>query len=371
MRSNGLTLLGFILFFSASGLSFSDSTTFILGLENAKNYKTNSKGVFYLQAGTFSSKLNAYRYQKNLQSKIASPVIITSKNEYYIVKIGPIHTISDVRRIDQLLGQQSNQTHRIRYDQSANKLAVHQKNKPLVVADKDDMEPQLINNWFITVDVGSQWPKINSPITVPNGSDFPPPFNVDSLSTKKKEQLLFAASVGRRWQQHSSQWLPAYSLGVLYKHVFAKNIGNKLMQYSIPEFTNYTYDLKISSDVLLASTKFNLFQYSRFLPFFNGGLGVAFNHTSNYTETALPNVTPRISPAFTSHANSQLAFEVGLGVDFLVTQQFNLSVGYEFEHLGKLSSGAGVDTWSGQSLNLGSYQLNTIYLSASYLFPNQ
>ncbi|CEG56214.1 SPOR domain-containing protein [Legionella fallonii] len=348
----------------------------IFGLGMAQQFTQKANSNFYIQAGSFTNKSRAIQYQYFLQSKTTYPIKIVKNNNFYRVIIGPIHRSSEVRRVGRLMSS-SMKTKPITI--SARQKPVSQKTKQNHIEQQSKtsvvtrVTPVLIPahntaNWFVSVGGGAQFPQFNSNMVVNNNSDFPPPFDVDIYSTSNTSQGIIGVTAGRRWER-DSQWFPSYSLGVLYQYFFETNAGGTVMQYSLPEFTNYTYNLNLSSNVVMASAKLNLFDYAQKLsPFVNGGIGGAFNKASGYSEAALPGVTPRITPGFTDNTTNQFAYMVGAGLDYKIKPQLIVSVGYNYVNLGHFSSGLGMQTWSGQSLNLGTYQSNDVFASVSYLF---
>lgn len=222
-------------------------------------------------------------------------------------------------------------------------------------------------NWFITLGAGVQYPQWHNPMKINNGSGFPAPNNKDLYSTKNQNEAIIALSVGRSWHRDAF-WFSSYSFGVFWQHFFRTHLGHSITQYSLPEFTNYEYKWDLTANVLLAAAKLNLFQYKKISPYINGGIGSSFNRTSGYKETALAGVTPRVSPGFANFSTSEFAYNAGIGVDLQLTSQFFVSVGYNYQNLGQISSGPGKGTWSTQSLNPGSYHSNEVLVSVSYLF---
>ncbi|WP_392537414.1 outer membrane protein [Legionella sp. 227] len=222
-------------------------------------------------------------------------------------------------------------------------------------------------NWFLALGGGAQFPQLHSHMKLNNGSEFPSPFDYDRLSVGSNNGGVIAASGGRRWQT-SNFWFPSYSLSVFWQYFFKTQIQGEITQYSLPEFTNYTYNLDFTSNLLLASGKINLFRYGAFSPYINGGIGSSFNRVSNYREEAFTNVTPRVSPGFRDSNSSEFAYNVGAGIDVQFFPQLIFSVGYIYQDLGPISSGNGINTWAEQSLNPGSYRSNEVLVTATYLF---
>ncbi|KTC90018.1 hypothetical protein OQJ18_05950 [Fluoribacter dumoffii] len=223
------------------------------------------------------------------------------------------------------------------------------------------------NNWFVSLGGGAQFPDLNSHMKVNNGSGFPHPFDYDRYAITSDNGGVIAASAGRRWQ-NDSFWFPSYSLSVFWQYFFKTHLRGEITQYSLPEFTNYNYNLDFTSNLLLASGKINLFRYGIFSPYVNGGIGSSFNDVSNYREHALAGITPRVSPGFRGSNTSEFAYNIGAGIEVQFLPQLIFSLGYIYQDLGPVSGGKGVDTWTEQSLNPGSYRSNEVLVTATYLF---
>ncbi|WP_019215533.1 outer membrane protein [Legionella tunisiensis] len=162
--------------------------------------------------------------------------------------------------------------------------------------------------------------------------------------------------------------VPAVSVGIHYSHFFSRKIKGQIMQYSLPEFTNYNYQWNLSSDLILASSKINVLEIHHVMPFVQAGIGVSINHMSEYSESVLPNVTPRINPGFSNHNRTTFAYQLGAGLDWAVKPQWLLSVGYEYTDLGKFSSGPGLQEWSSATLSSRTLTSNAAIFGMTYLF---
>lgn len=225
--------------------------------------------------------------------------------------------------------------------------------------------------WYVSADIGAAWSDANGSMTVNNGSNFPPPANVDLYSIASGDaRALLGISAGYRWQRNE-QTLPSYSLALRYQHLFTQPIKGTIDQYSLPQFNNYSYSWGIEADVISLYSKIDLMNYKNLMPYVDVGLGVSFNQSTTYQETAFVNVTPRISPAFVSHTRAQFAYNVGAGLDYQIRPQVIVSLGYEYQSFGRVSSGSGQTTWSGTYLNLGNSATNTLLFGATYLFDGQ
>ena len=234
--------------------------------------------------------------------------------------------------------------------------------------DENSVYIKTIGNWFVAIGGGAQQIKPDATLIVENGSGFPAPYNLDQYSTNKKNAAQLALEAGYHWSNNQF-WFPAYQIGLRYHALFPANIGGQVTQYSLGEFTNYDYSWKLSSNVLLASAKLDLLSCYQLQPYFRGGVGLAINRASSYSETALANVTPRISPAFANDNEYSFAYNLGVGLDWAASQNIQINAGYDYLNMGSMQSGDGQDTWSGTALHAGGYDSHMVYLGLTYLIP--
>jgi opacity protein-like surface antigen len=369
--------------------SFSHSVK-LYGLNNAKAYRGNTPGLYYVYLGSFSHKDNAYRFRKNQQVLLHRNVQLTERKGYYVVFVGPLKTPAEVRALGQSapafeekplvrasVAQRMPLASKTSVSESSaaaparkpsgvrqRLAALKSRLRSRIPLEKDAV---ISPPWYVEVGGGVERNHLGSRLSVFNGSDYDPPLDEDLFTLSQNNQGVFTGAVGYRFTNYS-QWFPVVALALRYKHAFSAGVGGNVIQYSSPEFTNYTYNWKIHSDALFATSKINLLQFGRFLPYFTAGVGVAINKGASYRETAFPLVTPRISPAFRGHTNTEFAYNAGLGLDYLVAPQWILSLGFEYQDLGAVYSGKGLSTWASESLRPGSYQSEAAILSVSYLF---
>jgi opacity protein-like surface antigen len=242
-------------------------------------------------------------------------------------------------------------------------------NSPSLANNPEKTSASSSRNWFVSLGAGIQHPRWHNPMKVSNGFVLPKPYDRDLYSTKNQNEAILALNVGRRWQTPSF-WLPAYSFGVLWQYFFRTHLGQSITLHSNPILTQYDYDWDLTANVLLATAKLNLFRSGMLSPFINGGIGSSFNRTSDYKEKALAGVISRASPQFGKFSTSEFAYQVGAGIDLHWTPQIFVSIGYNYQDLGQISSGRGNGKWSTQSLNPGSYHSNEVLVSISYSIPH-
>jgi opacity protein-like surface antigen len=365
-----------------SSFCFANPPQIIYGLEQAKTFRSSSTATYYIQAGSFLNHLKANRYQAYLTAKTPYSVKQRKQGHFHIVTVGPIPSAAAVRATAQAilktdsikpaqkLAQLNHQPVMSSLPASqihpAPLFIYHDQPSKAVMKDQINMAPS--SYWVFSLGAGAQFPQFDHNIRLNNNSDFPPPYDQDLYSTHENHQPIIALSVSRRFERHH-QWLPSYAVGVMYQRFPSANIGNAIMQYSDPEFTNYNYSWDISSDVLLASLKLNLVQYGIFSPYLTGAIGSAFNRASNYIEMPVPSLNaPRVDPGFSSNTTSQFAYSAGAGFDIQLARTVILSAEYRFQDLGKFVSGKGNGTWSNRSLTLNSFRTNMVLINMNYLF---
>lgn len=223
------------------------------------------------------------------------------------------------------------------------------------------------NNWLLSVGGGAQRTSFSGDMMVNNGLDLAIPYNNDRYLIANTTQGIVMLTAGYRWQREA-MWMPAWSTGIAYQYLLNSKAGGTIQQYSLPEFTNYHYQRELSSNVALVTAKLNIFQYAMVSPWINTGIGAAFNRSGHYQESALANVTPRISPNFATHTTSQFAWNVGVGVDVIMSARWFVSVGFDWQDLGAVASGVGQQLWSSQALQTDSYRAAQVIASINYLF---
>lgn len=358
-----------------------------------QSFALSSKKIndYYIQLGSYSIKSNAERSKEIAKRHTHYPVTVHRIQRYYVVKVGPLHSVAEVNKARNELTlpthkytQSKISTHKLSTHQNSINTPVqpfsssHQANNqptayPVANNKMNDPVRRYKNDMasssgtvFIAGYGGTQRPTTDNHFTVNNGSGFPYPYDQDQYSRTIHSSASAAAEVGYRWVRDTS-FFPAYALSVRYQHIFDDNIGNQVTQYSLPEFDNYSYNWNVSSDIISLIGKLDLAEWGRVMPYISGGFGIAFNHATGFNETAYPGVTPRTSPGFRDYTATQFAYQLGLGVDFKMSNQLLLSLGYDYQNLKAFSSDQGVSSWAGTTLSSSKFHTNTVMLGLTYL----
>jgi len=357
----------FALFFVASQAF---ATQIIYGFDQALIFKTTKQGPFFVQAGVFRSADLANELKRKIATRTQYPVQLTTKDGFNTVRVGPLMSTNTVREVGATPVASHTRQPRTK---PVGEASVSKKMPNVYSKSGDKSMPAALSNsaWFVNLDYGQVFPHLNETMTVHNGSDYPSPQNVDQFSTKKHNQTKLGFQIGRRWQRDQSQWLPAYTIGLKYQHLFRNDIRGSITQYSLPQFNNYSYRWATSANVLSLNSKVDVTKWGKVMPYINAGLGTSINHAASYRESAYAGVTPRISPDFRSRSKAKFYYGVGAGLDMIINPQVILSAGYDYQSFGAIVSGKGQTTWSEEKLSLGNFGNNTVLIGLTYILSER
>lgn len=188
------------------------------------------------------------------------------------------------------------------------------------------------------------------------------------LTSAHKSDVFLTAGGGYSWFQNKP-WFPILSLGLEYSYFFPFNVNGQIEQFSLPQFTNYDYGYKLRTQQINLIGKAHLYRWEQFLPFVLAGIGNAWNTVSNYGETALPGITPRVSPGFTRATQTNFVYILGIGLDYAFNKNFLLGLSYRYDNFGRAHSGNGESTFSQVDLSLQNRSyVNSLLLNLRYNF---
>ena len=217
------------------------------------------------------------------------------------------------------------------------------------------------DGWFVGGNLGLAWPNLDkSSTSVFNGSMAPFPNNFDRFSIDHSDTDASWSLFTGFQMTRPNNFLPSISVACRYQRLTEFDVDGMIQEFSLPEFTNYNYDVEVSSDIITLIAKLAIYQWGHFAPYLSAGLGEAFNNVSSYHEKAVKGVTPRVSPAFQNHTSTSFMYNIGAGIDYTINNQVTASLGYEFEHLGRVASSRGKGTWQDQLLSFGNMVTSTI-----------
>ena len=113
-------------------------------------------------------------------------------------------------------------------------------------------------------------------------------------------------------------------------------IHGAVWQYQQSNLDNYTFNAPIDSTRLMLDVKPNLFTQANFSPYPIVGVGMSWNKLSYSKSPAYSGVSDYTN--LDSEFNRRIAYDLGFGVHYHVTQHVNTSLEYLYNRLGHLSS---------------------------------
>ena len=336
-----------IVLFVVSESTYAGTIYGVAGIHHLKPYNMNPPT--FVQMGSFANANKASDYQRYLRSRTNKAVTMNPLNHRYLVRVGPFYDYEALKQFERRF---------------SDKKLPHHKMKSLPT--HHDMNHS--SKWFLNTEIGGQQPQWGSSATVNNGSGLTPPYNQDVYTANQSNMsVLLGLQAGRRWS-FSHPCFSDFSLGAQYQYFFASNLSGQVIQFSLPQFTNYNDTWQMSSNLILANGKINFIDYNHCSPYFNAGIGAVINTNGHYSEEAYTGVTPRSSPDYANGSTAQFAYILGAGIDYQFSPEFMVNVGYQYSNLGTASSGSGAGSWSSQHLNFGRYQSNAFLFGLTYLF---
>ncbi len=152
-----------------------------------------------------------------------------------------------------------------------------------------------------------------------------------------------------------------FNTGVRYFSTTNMRVGGTVWQFNMPGFNNLAYNYRVKSDLVWAE---NAISYTRSIlqPNILVGLGYASNRASQYQVTPLYSHTATPLQTFTDKTTSQLMYEVGAGIDWLVLKPAVIELAYRFIGAGKAYLGYSPIQTTTDRLSTGNIYYQTISL---------
>lgn len=195
-------------------------------------------------------------------------------------------------------------------------------------------------------------------------------FRTDSFKMNQNK-IYFSSAVGIAYHKIiDTSLLQSISLGINAYYTKTTQNGS-VYEYSLPDFNNSTYQMKIKSYRIMLDTEWALHPlYFGIFPFIEAGIG-SVQHTMSFENTPRPNIGADGGNYYlANNLSTHIAYELGAGLKLPVTSQFILSARYLFADTGKAESRV-LDTATGVTLSSPvrtKVQSQSILFGLSYLF---
>lgn len=193
---------------------------------------------------------------------------------------------------------------------------------------------------YLGAAAGVIFPSIRTNNSVGTGAGWP---NDNYVSRSIENNTSFLFDAGYLWSR-SAYWFPYYSLGLRYQYISPMTTKGYIDQYSLAGFRNYNYKYDIQFLNVLATLKADIFRWKNVMPYVLAAAGVSNFNTSNYQESATPNVTPRVSPGFGSYSGTNFLYNLGLGLDYVFSDDLWFNLEYNYSDYRRIQTGNGANT---------------------------
>ncbi len=132
-----------------------------------------------------------------------------------------------------------------------------------------------------------------------------------------------------------------------------------------PAFDNFAYQYKVSHTYLGLKSKALLDVGAVVTPWISASLGLGFNSAYDFanqakTDGAVP------APAFADNTTTSFSYTLGIGVQYELSKNWQLGLGYEFSNWGKSALGAAPGQTTGTGLSLPHLYTSGILLSLTF-----
>lgn len=222
------------------------------------------------------------------------------------------------------------------------------------------IEPNALPQWYVDLGMGLGFSEHAHSRMVSNGAGYPSD-TYQGVSLNNTTEMAFSG--GREWLV-SEHYM---NIGLLYETGLNPQTHTGIIdEFSLPGYDNYTYYYKVTHETFLVTGEWNLLTtHYIWQPYLTVGLGLSENQAYDYTE--IPNAgmdSPRHSMGFANHRSTDLAFLLGVGVKYSLTQNWQLDANYHYLSAGTASLGASIADETGlkQSLNYNIFMAGVRYM---------
>jgi|GEM_PF-2089084 len=338
----------------------------IYGFEQASHFNTTHHGPFSINAGTFRSTHSASELRNKIAAQTEYPVRVISTGELHAVVLGPLPSPETVRTAGRtLLNKRALVSNRQRSLVS-----------PVTALPNTSLPPQtdsLASGFRVTVLAGAG----SSTLDKQGQIVFPAEtFRTDSFSSSGNK-IKVASAIGISYDKFlefnndkTRNILHGISLGVnTYYNESSRN--GSVYEYSLPDFNNSTYGMKVKSWRVMLDTEWVLHSLVfGVMPFVEAGIGGAQNIMS-FKNIPRPDIgVDGGNYNLRYYSSVHFAYEFGAGFKIPISTHFIASARYLFADAGKAKSDIS-DSATGVVLALPvrtSVQSQSVLFGLSYLF---
>mgnify|MGYP003439740312 FL=1 len=344
--------------FGLLSLSLTASAGVIYGIDQVESHYRQIDYPAYIQMGVFSTAKAAKQLQHQLHIDKKAPVIVHSSNGLYQVKIGPFNNQSSLKAFANTM---TNDNHPPQVQQEPGPAPLQ--TTPQLITSTPILQPiqvplheasssskQQATSKYLQQ--GSH-PELSVFL---GGSYIPNTINGQTLQLLPYETGQYADTFTNQSGASAFTWgvdatyrfklhapsaenyvFDSIGAGVDVFQITNFSQNGKVLQFNMPEFENYTYDLKLNNIRVMANADVDFHPIKQyFTPFIQGGLGSA---RTSISYNSVP-ISPVISPDLTlpNQTNWNFAYQAGAGVKYAAKNYLLLSLRYLYANMGKVNS---------------------------------
>jgi opacity protein-like surface antigen len=161
----------------------------------------------------------------------------------------------------------------------------------------------------------------------------------------------------------SPQWLG--QLGLAGALTGNATLNGFIWDDADPLFDNFIYQYKIRNGRIAVKGKLLLDGYW-LMPWVSASLGVGFNRAHNFR--SMPLIFEALpTPDFTDHTKTAFTYTLGAGIQKVITNHWQIGVGYEFSDWGRSNLGSSLGQTIGSGLALNHFYTNGGLINLTYI----
>lgn len=155
-------------------------------------------------------------------------------------------------------------------------------------------------------------------------------------------------------------------LGLMVAGTGSARAEGQIWDDAFAEFNNHSYQYKVQNWRIAMKGKVLVDRGYTLMPWVSGSLGVGFNRAHNFTNTplifeAVPNAN------FTNQTKTAFTYSIGVGMQKILDEHWQLGVGYEFSDWGKSQLGRAPGQTLNSGLRLSHLYTNGVLFNLTYL----
>lgn len=359
--------------------------TVIYGVSQIEKKHQHTKYPTYVQMGSFSNISTAQHFQSRLYATNIQTVIQPSNNRYTVLA-GPFYNektlISFAKKMSDNVLSSSPKTERSpnifslpptlsqsQYPQTPRTISKKMPPQNGPRSEKklkfrtilpSDVHPEIsafFGETYIPNTIGGQTLQLMPYEIGPYADTFTGQSDASSFSWGLS--ALYRFNLNETTGQN--RFFESFAAGIAIYQITSFNQTGTVLQFGMPEFQNYNYNLGLNNFRILADFDVALHPIKEvFTPFIEVGIGTA-QTTVSYDSSP---ILPVESPVFTleNETSWNFAYQIGPGIRYLITPNLQLSLRYLYAHMGTANSSMmGSSTILGAPLKVGTGTHNFLF----------